>query len=271
LQSCNNDSSLSKYPTKYSSIEDFSKKKEFSNENVENVENDNDDKGKKNKEKSTNIKNAKVLKRYENPKFDGYQSSPNETLRGILIGPHGSGKTNLFTKITNQKNLNKNKVNDQSSAYGNKFEITDIPGGVGLNEKKNKYNSDHLFRIKLSSIPYNTIFVVIKFDTIFENILTNYRSVLCSIKERDEFAKKAVVLINNFDEYLEENIETQDSFNKKIIEGFSPIGFQNQIIFCSARESDPKDICDAMYQCLSRMRPYKIELTESEGSKKFKE
>ena len=44
----------------------------------------------------------KVSKRYEDPKFDGYQSSPNETPRGILVGPNRSGKTTLFSKITNQ-------------------------------------------------------------------------------------------------------------------------------------------------------------------------
>ena len=162
-------------------------------------------------------------------------------------------------------------MHDQSSAYGNKFEITDIPRDFGLGQENEEYNTRHLFKIKLSTVAFNTIFIVIEFNLNFKKILEDYQSVLYSIKERDEFIKKAVVLINNFDEYSEENIETQDYFKRKIIEEFSSKGFQNQIIFYSSRESDPEDICDVLYQCLYRMRPYKIELTESEASKKFKE
>jgi GTPase SAR1 family protein len=182
----------------------------------------------------------KVSKRYEDPKFDGYQSSPNETLRGILVGPADFGKTSIFRKTTQKKKSkeDKNKLLKEQVAYGRNFEIIDIPGGIGINENRNQStdNADFLFKVNSSTIPFNTIFVVIKFlKGNFDDILKHYQSVLMYFKERDEFVKKSVVLVNNFDEYLdeysEEDIKEQDSFNKKIIEAFSSKGFQNQIIF----------------------------------------
>jgi small GTP-binding protein len=101
--------------------------------------------------------------------------------RCIIMGKAGVGKTALVNKLCNTNHasgaassgvLDKLFRNKTKYCGDRSFEIIDTPG---TDSRKDTYRHAFQLRAALTVVPYNTIFIVLKYDARYENIVQGFR------------------------------------------------------------------------------------------------
>ena len=166
---------------------------------------------------------------------------------GVILGQIGVGKTTLFNLLCGTTHLAEEASGSQtrnlyfhSVNVGNyPFNLIDTPG---MNSKHETYKHSVLIRESLTAKKVNTIFVIVKYEPRFEEILDAFLEVQELVYKYNE---KIVVMISHWDAC------------KKPDKAFDEICklFDNccSNIICYSELSSPFDLTMQMYSCLSSM------------------
>jgi small GTP-binding protein len=179
----------------------------------------------------------------------------------VIMGKTGAGKTTLCNKLcgTNHaatsargsvtQNLYQNPVNCGSSA----FNILDTPGTDSTIET---YKHALLLKEALTGAAINTIFVVIKYHSRFDNIIMDYGELEVPVST---YADKIIVMISHWDQsHAPDNDFRQ--IRDILAEEYPSI---TNIIFYSEQDSST-EIANLMFRGICNMQPVTLTLTDEE-------
>jgi len=185
----------------------------------------------------------------------------------VLMGKSGNGKTTLYNNIcdtSNSAGTGKHSVTriltSHKNAKGNSsFELLDTPG-----TKSSKEAKKHAWLLKkaLTTKELNTIFLFLKYENRFEQILEQY---LEQIKPVEKFNNKIVIIITHSDHSEDPNREFNEICD--LLQTCQQYICKN-IIFYS-KKSDNNKMADIMYSFMSNMKKEKLEITQEEFFLKF--
>jgi len=186
---------------------------------------------------------------------------------GLIMGNTGSGKTTLLNMLCETDHLvsasGSSATRDlfkEAVEHGDKpFSLVDTPG---IDSDEEVYKHAYLLKCAYEAMPYNAIFLVLRYDTRGDRIRE-------CIKEQTKFINKymdnVVLMFSTCDvvkkkdrSKAEENIATIVQANK----------IKQAIMY--SYKSSLTDLSNAMYSCMSNNSKIKIEVTAEEFFTKFK-
>lgn len=182
----------------------------------------------------------------------------------ILVGLTGAGKTSLGNKLcgTNHNagagrgSVTQQNFRNNVSVGMNSFWLIDTPG---TDSSIDTYKHAYLLRKALTSTAISTIFVVVKFENRFEKMVDTFYSLPVHL-----FKEKIVVMISHLD--LSHNVEKDF---KEICELFAEQCPDVANIIFYSEQSQPNEIADHMFSCISNMSASKLEISDEDFQLKF--
>lgn len=181
----------------------------------------------------------------------------------VIMGRKGVGKTTLFNmlcktqhaageaaaSVTDKLYLNNVSVGEDS------FCLIDTPG---TNSKTDCYKHAVLVRESLTAKNINTIFIVVKYEKRFDDILDNYLEVQELVYK---YTHKIVILVSHWDECR----KPKEAFEEtcKLFENCCA----NLIVY--SEFSVPEEVAKLMFACLSNMMPEKIDIPDDDFYLKY--
>jgi len=183
--------------------------------------------------------------------------APGEKPLAVLMGQIGVGKTTLLNLICGT-NREAGAARDSMTRHlflsstnsGASFELFDTPG---VNSRIKTY--DHIFLLKeaLTARPVNTIFIVLKYDSRFDNILDNLLKVQEAVYN---YESKIVVMISHWEQSRNPEQESQEI--GQLLEDFC-VG----IVFYSER-NDANQVSNCMFEFLNTMEKTALKIENEE-------
>lgn len=170
-------------------------------------------------------------------------------LRGILISAGGVGKSTLMNIVCNterpagesQFSMSRELV-ECPSAYGNgRFTLVDTPS---TDSEQDAYNHVYLLHKALTAIPYNSIFVCVRFEP---NISSIKKQIDIQYNLIKHFERNLVVVVTHMD--LAENIRRDN----EIIEALQTDPRNRLNVMILSKNSCPVSIASAMFSIIDSM------------------
>jgi GTPase SAR1 family protein len=184
----------------------------------------------------------------------------------VVMGKTGAGKTTLINILCETQHEAGDGVesftrnlflNDVS--WGNyAFSLIDTPGTDNPTET---YKHAYLLKHALTTLEINTIFIVIKYDNRFKNIIDNYLEVEQPVYN---YTNKIVVMISHWD-----LTKTPNMSYCEICELFQQNCPKVSNLIFYSEQSSVMEITNLMYSCISNMEKEKLKITEEEFLLKF--
>lgn len=177
------------------------------------------------------------------------------TPSALLIGKTASGKTTLANKlfrIRREEDVKESITQQEENVYSvvydrNAFVLIDTPG-IGIDKRSNIYADSQKIDTKAK---ISTIFVVIKYDSRFERMISHYLELEVSVAAN---TNKIVVMISHWDQ----SKTPEDDFNGICDYFAEECPHLVNIIFYSEQYEDA-EIAKLMYSCISNI--HEVELT----------
>ena len=177
---------------------------------------------------------------------------------GVILGKIGVGKTTLFNLLCGTKHLAEEARGSQtqnlyfhSVSCGNyPFNMIDTPG---INSKNDTYKHAVLIRESLTAKKINTIFIILKYETRYEEIFDNFLEIQELVYK---YNQKIVIMISHLDSCKN---------REKAFQEISTL-FDNccaNVIFYSEKSS-PNELTHLMYSCLSVMNAEILTIDDDE-------
>lgn len=176
----------------------------------------------------------------------------------IVMGKTGTGKTTLVNKLcgtvhdcgAGSGSITRNLYQNSVSCGENSFSLIDTPGTDSTTET---YKHAYLLKQGLTTIPINTIFIVVKYDSRFDKMLEYYYDVEQPVYNYDA---KIIVMIS----HLDLSKEPQKEFTEicKVFEGYC------SNIICYSERSPKCEIANLMYSCISNMKQEQLNINEKD-------
>ncbi|KAL4482929.1 hypothetical protein ABPG74_018955 [Tetrahymena malaccensis] len=207
-----------------------------------------------------------TLSVYKNHLFYTHQTTQvlqDSTPNSVLIGVVGTGKSTFFNKTTNKNQ----KISDgefsttrvsasSNSAYGRSFNIIDTPG---TSAEEDKIGHALCLHSALIEGPINRIFLLVQHQKRFGALQKNLQE---QMKLLFEWRHLITVVISHWDrEVTEENIKLFEDTKNYLIKNVPSL--PNSFIFVG-QDSDPEELCDAVYKSLCQNAPVQIKIDEKQ-------
>jgi small GTP-binding protein len=177
---------------------------------------------------------------------------------GVILGQIGVGKTTVFNLLCGTHHSAEEaagsvtkKLYFHSVNVGNyPFNLIDTPG---MNSKHETYKHAVLIRESLTAKKVNTIFIIVKFESRYEEILDAFLEVQELVYQYNE---KIVLMVSHWDAC---------KYPRKAFDEICKM-FNNccSNIICYSEKSSPKELVKLMYSCLSSMRTEMLEIKDDD-------
>lgn len=179
----------------------------------------------------------------------------------VIMGRTGAGKTTLTNALCGTQHeacegsgsITRNLFRNDVSCGNHSFSLIDTPG---TDSPAETYKHAILLREALTATKINTIFIVIKFDGRFNNMIDNFFEVESPVHN---YKEKVVVIISHWDI----SQEPGRCFEQicKLFEEECPA--VTNLIFCS-RQSSTEEVTKLMYRCISNMTQKQLTITDED-------
>ncbi|MHA7878112.1 MAG: GTPase [Bacteroidota bacterium] len=187
---------------------------------------------------------------------------------GIIMGNVGSGKTTLLNKLSNTTHATSGDFGDSVTrelfrepvAHGDHpFRLVDTPG---INGEEEVYKHSYLLKSAYEAMPYNSIFVVVPFQNRSALVKNEWLDLTRYVKR---YQPNLVLMLSCLDRVIPE----ERSIAKRNVANLSgKLGIRHTIMY--GRDSNPTDLANAMYACMSNTPRIEISVSDEEFFSKFK-
>jgi predicted GTPase len=179
----------------------------------------------------------------------------------VIMGKTGAGKTTLtnalcgtqHTACEGSGSITRNLFRNDVSCGDHSFSLIDTPG---TDSPAETYKHAILLREALTATKINTIFIVIKFDGRFNNMIDNFFGVESPVHN---YKEKVVLIISHWD-ISEEPTRCFQQICKLFEEECPQV---TNVIFCS-KQSSTEEVANLMYRCISNMRQTQLEISDED-------
>ncbi|MHA7878119.1 MAG: GTPase domain-containing protein [Bacteroidota bacterium] len=189
------------------------------------------------------------------------------TPNGIIMGNVGCGKTALLNKLSGTSHATSGSGGSvtrelfrEPVSYGNHpFRLVDTPG---LSSDEEVYKHSFLLKSAYEAMPYNSIFVVLPYKN-RNSLIKNEFSYLTRYVKK--YQPNLVLMISHFDMVPEEN---RHAAERNVASLAERMGIRHTIMY--GKYSNPTDLANAMYACMSNTPSIRINVTDEDFFLKFK-
>ncbi|XP_055340310.1 uncharacterized protein LOC129589541 [Paramacrobiotus metropolitanus] len=184
----------------------------------------------------------------------------------LLMGQTGAGKTTLGNMLCGTQHvsgaatasLTRVLFRNDVCVGKNAFSVIDTPG---TDSQKDTFEHAWQLRAGLTATELNTVFIVLKYDNRYNNMIDHYLQVEQPV---GTYTERIVVLVSHMDNADDQNKEFP-LICGLLMETSPKIA---NIIFFS-KKSDPDTIANLMYACMTQMAPTRLEISEDDFYKNF--
>ena len=189
------------------------------------------------------------------------------TPNGIVMGNVGSGKTTLLNMVCNTSHATESNLRDSVTrelfrepvAHGAyPFRLVDTPG---MNGDEEVYDHAYLLRRAYEAMPYNSIFAVVTFQHREAIMKKEFLKLTKHVRKH----KDNLVLMLSFCDGIKP--KNREAMKLKVAALSNNLGIKT-IMY--GKGSNPTDLSNAMYACMSNNSKIDIDVSDEEFFLKFK-